>query len=55
MDEAGEAVGFFLPLLSYRALLKNLQIPLSAEELQRRSAEEGAIPLEEFWKQMGQS
>ena len=35
VNEAGEAVGLFLPIKDYKALLRNMPIPFSEEEMTR--------------------
>jgi hypothetical protein len=54
-DEAGKLLGMYLPLEEYRKLLyRGVEIPLTADEIQRRRQQKGGIPLHEFWKRMGQ-
>lgn len=52
-DEAGALVGVFLPADHYRALLRDMEIPLSAEEIERRKQEQGGSSLEDIWKRLG--
>ena len=52
-DSEGKAVGLFLPLANYKELLANLEIPYSAEELERRRQEKGGSSLEDFWRTVG--
>jgi hypothetical protein len=53
LDEDGKAVGFFLPLATYRKILSSIPIPFSEEELERRKNEPGGGSLEEIWKRLG--
>ncbi len=41
VDESGETVGWFLPKDRDKARLKNLTIPYSEEEIERRLNEKG--------------
>jgi hypothetical protein len=52
VNEAGEAVGLFLPMQDYKALLRNLPIPFSEEEIQRRRKQTGGCSLEEIWQRL---
>jgi hypothetical protein len=56
-NEAGEAIGVYLPIESYRglqrALAEHVPCPFTEEELQRRRNEEGGCALEELWKKLG--
>jgi hypothetical protein len=54
-DSQGNSVGFFLPLHTYKKLLANLEVPYSAEELDRRRLEQGGTPLKEFWSRLDRS
>jgi hypothetical protein len=54
-DAQGKSVGLFLPLDTYKKWLSHLEIPYSAEELERRRQEQGGMRLQEFWRQLGQS
>ena len=52
-DESGQQVGVFLPLPTYKALLKSLRVPeFSEEEMERRRKEPGRCSLEEFWRKL---
>jgi hypothetical protein len=52
-DEQGAVIGMFLPLNSYKRLLGTPTIPLSAEEIERRTQEKGGCSLEEIWRKLG--
>jgi hypothetical protein len=55
-DEAGKLLGMYLPLEEYKKLLyRGVEIPLAAEEIERRRRQKGGISLQEFWKRMGQT
>jgi hypothetical protein len=54
-NSQGKAVGLFLPLASYKELLGNLEIPYSAEELERRRQEKEGSSLDDFWRTIGRS
>jgi hypothetical protein len=51
-DESGRTVGLFLPLEQYKHLLRNVRIPLSDEEIERRRQEGDGCSLPEFWARM---
>ena len=56
-DEAGHAVGQFLPTALYQQMLHRLaeaQCPYSAEELRQFQSETGGQPLSQFWQSLGQ-
>ncbi len=56
-NEAGEPIGIYLPIDSYRgmqrALGERIPCPFTAEELERRRQEEGGSSLEELWRKVG--
>ena len=56
-NEAGEAIGIYLPIDSYRGmqrtLAKYVPCPFTEEELERRRKEEGGCSVEELLKRMG--
>jgi len=52
VDEAGQAVGLFLPMDDYKALLRNMPIPFSEEEIARRRQETGGCSLQEIWQRL---
>ncbi len=56
-NEAGEAIGVYLPMNSYRglqrALAEHVPCPFSEEELERRRSEKGGCSLEELCKEVG--
>jgi len=52
-DEQGTVIGMFLPLHSYRNLLRPTPIPFSPEEIERRMQEKGGCSLEEIWQKLG--
>ncbi len=57
-DQAGQAVGHFVPIDLYRKLLHayaESQCPYTAEELARFQQETGGSTLAEIWKQLGQA
>jgi hypothetical protein len=54
-DENGEIVGMYLPIDSYQALLRNLKIPYTEEQLAQFKKSGGGCSLAEFWKRMGVS
>jgi len=55
VDEAGQAVGLFLPMDDYKALLRYIPIPFSAEEIEQLRKAGGGCSLEEIWKRLAVS
>ena len=54
-DEGDRILGYFIPLERYQQLIyPSLNIPLSAEEMERRRNQKGGCSLEEFWKRLEQ-
>ena len=55
-NEAGEAIGMYLPIDSYRglqrALAEHIPCPYTEEELERRRNEKGGCSLEEMWERI---
>lgn len=52
VNESGEAVGLFLPIKDYKALLRKMQIPFSDEEIERRRKQTGGCSLPEIWQRL---
>jgi len=52
LDESGKAVGVFLPMNCYEALLRIIPIPYSEEEIERRRNEKGGCSLQELWEKL---
>lgn len=46
--QEGTSIGLFFPMATYKAKLKDIKIPYSEEELQRRSQEKGGKTFEEI-------
>jgi hypothetical protein len=52
VDEEGKEMGIFLPMQAYKALLRNMPIPYSPEEIERRRNETGGCSLQEIWQRL---
>jgi hypothetical protein len=52
-NEQGKVVGMYLPLEMYKYFLRNVKIPYSDDELERRMQEQGCCSLAEIWQSLG--